>query len=206
MNSARFYDEHAQDFYNRTVDTDLIHLYEPFLALLPPGAHILDAGCGSGRDSLYFKQHGYRVTAMDASAELGKLASQLLGQPVLHLRFQDIAFVDAFDAIWACASLLHVPRGEIDDVFGRLTTALKLGGIFFVSFKYGDVEEVRDDRLFNHYDEQSSAALLARHPQLQLVRRWTSGDARPGREHELWLDLLLRRKGMGRGSDNAKRR
>lgn len=196
MDSVTFYDEHAQDFYNRTIDADLTHLYEPFLALIPAGAHVLDAGCGSGRDSLYFKQHGYRVTAMDASQELGNLASQLLDQPVLHHRFQDIAFVEEFDAIWACASLLHVSRAEIDDVFQRLTIALKPGGILFASFKYGDREELRDGRLFNHYDESSSVALIARHPELRLLKQWTSKDARPVRREEQWLDLLLRRTSL----------
>src|ERR687885_194185 len=141
MITIDFYNEHAQDFYHRTVNVDMRELYAPFLALLPAGAHILDAGCGSGRDSLYFKQHGYQVTALDASAELVKLSSQLLQQPVLHLTFQEVDFDERFDGIWACASLLHVPRIEIDDVLRRLTKALKPGAILFTSFKNGNTEQ-----------------------------------------------------------------
>jgi 2-polyprenyl-3-methyl-5-hydroxy-6-metoxy-1,4-benzoquinol methylase len=188
-----YYNEHAEQFCAQTLPLDLGALYAPFLALLPPGATILDAGCGSGRDSLFFQQQGYQVTAMDAAAKMVELAAQQLGQPVLHLSFQALEAQAAFDGIWACASLLHVPRVQMDDVMARLARALKGGGVLFASFKYGDAEQTRDGRYFNGYDEAAFATLIAAQPELELVRLWQTDDVRAGRGGERWLNVLLKR-------------
>ncbi len=193
MTTIDYYNEHAQEFYASTVGTDMRQFYAPFLALVPAGGHILDAGCGSGRDSRYFLDLGYQVTAFDAAGALVALSSRLLGQPVLHLRFQDLAFEGAFEGVWACASLLHVLRVEMDDVLARLTRALTPGGVLFASFKYGDGESERNGRFFNSYDEASFASLVASHPALEVIRAWKTGDVRSDRSAEYWFDVLLRK-------------
>ncbi len=194
MTTIDYYDEYAQEFYDSTVGADMRQFYAPFLALIPAGGHILDAGCGSGRDSRYFLERGYRVTAFDAAAGLVALSSRLLNQQVLHLTFHELAFDGAFDGVWACASLLHVPRAMMDDVLGRLTRALKLGGAMFASFKYGDWEGERNGRFFNSYDEASFDALVAQHPALEVVMVWKTEDVRGERTGEFWLDVLLRKR------------
>ena len=137
MSTIAFYDEHADEFYAGTVGADIGELYDAFLPLLPDGARILDAGCGSGRDSRAFLDRGYEVTAFDASAALVEKASALLGRPVRRLTFQEMDYTEAFEGVWACASLLHVPRAEFDAVLARLARALVPGGVAFLSFKYG---------------------------------------------------------------------
>ena len=97
-----------------------------FLKLLPKNGKILDAGCGSGRDSLFFKQQGYDVVSFDISKELVDLASRLIGQKVLHMSFGDLDFENEFHGIWASASLLHIPQEEMDDVLEKLSRALKV--------------------------------------------------------------------------------
>lgn len=191
--TTRFYEEHADEFYRQTVGVDMSSLYAPFLESLPPGAHILDAGCGSGRDTLYFLRHGYKVSAFDASPKLAEYASRLTERPVLTMRFEELEVRDAFDGIWACASLLHVPRTNIDSVFGKLCDALKLGGVMFVSFKLREGEWEHEGRLFNGYDMSSFTSLLERHPRLSATSIWVSDDVRPERRDEQWLNALLRR-------------
>lgn len=194
MATIAFYDEHADEFYASTVGADMGALYDAFLPLLPDGARILDAGCGSGRDSRAFLDRGYDVTAFDASAALVKRASALLGRPVRRLTFQEMDFSETFEGVWACASLLHVPRAEFDGVLARLARALVPGGVAFLSFKYGDGEEERNGRWFNSYDEVSFRAVLGGQSALEEMRLWRTTDVRAGREGELWLDVLVKKR------------
>ena len=190
--TIRYYDDNAEAYCQATVDLDLSPIYASFLELLPAGAHILDVGCGSGRDSLYFLNHGLKVTAIDASPVLTKLASNLIGQVVHNIPFSQIDFIDEFDAIWACASLLHVSRSDISSVLNILSRSLKTGGVFYMSFKYGQKEAIRNGRLFNDYDEPTFLSLLSHHTDLKLLKIWTTSDLRPTR-FDKWLNILLQK-------------
>lgn len=165
--------------------------YEKFIPLVKPTGHILDAGCGSGRDSKYFKNQGFTVTALDASEALVAIASQKIGQSVLHATFSDIDWGSEFDGIWCCASLLHVPKIELIPVFKKLATALKPGGYFYFSFKYGKEERQHNGRTFTDLNEAYLAELLTNIPNLKEQNVWVTGDQRVGREAELWLNAIL---------------
>lgn len=190
-----YYDQHAEPFFDETVRVDMSSLYCRFLPRLPEPAAILDAGCGSGRDAQAFSRLGHAVTAFDASPALVTLAERHFGKPVHCLRFHDITWQHAFDGIWACASLLHVPLAELTEVVQRLRNALKSDGILYASFKYGSGEREHQGRRFTDLDEPGLAALLAEVPGLAEVETWITGDLRPGREAERWLNTLLRRMG-----------
>lgn len=188
---ADYYNDNAAEYFESTVHVDMSALRARFLAHVPAQGHILDAGCGSGRDSFAFLHAGYRVTAFDASPELAALAREHIGQPVEVLRFQDITWLNAFDGIWACASLLHVPRPELPDTLQRLARALKSGGVLYVSFKYGDQDRDEAGRHFTDLDETSLALLLDQVPNVHCLEQWVTGDRRPERAHERWLNALL---------------
>jgi SAM-dependent methyltransferase len=189
-----YYEANAERFVQDTRDLDIESIYEPFLTLLPPGARILDAGCGSGRDSRAFLERGYEVTALDASEAMVELASRHIGRPVLHMSFDQVRFWERFDGVWASASLLHVPRHSIDKVLERLVIALKVGGVMFASFKYGEGETIRDGRPFNDYDERSLRDLLRSHPDLVPLEVWRTTGLRPDHNDVTWLNVLLRKR------------
>lgn len=132
---------------------------EAFLSRLTPGAHILDLGCGGGQDALMMMHAGYHVTAMDGSAALAAQAETRLGQPVRVQLFEDLDDRDAFDAVWANASLLHVPRPALPRVVANIHRALKTGGQFFASFKTGGGEG--RDALGRYYNNPSKDQLRA---------------------------------------------
>lgn len=186
-----YYNKNAEKFFNETVNVDMSKLYEPFLRLLPKGAKILDAGCGSGRDSLAFKNLGYEVTAFDASKELVKLASEYLGQSVGNLRFEDINYENEFDGIWACASLLHVPKDKIQVVLKKLTASLIDTGILYASFKYGNKSYSKQDRFFNCYTEKSIISVIGEIKILKVKKISVTDDMRKVRKGERWLNIYM---------------
>ncbi len=188
--SIDYYNQFADTFSDATLDVDMSSLYARFEPLLKPGAQILDAGCGSGRDTRYFLGQGFAVVAMDASEALCKLAAELTGLSVHTCRFDEFQYDEPFDGIWACASLLHVPSKDLPGVMVHLASQLISGGVFYCSFKYGVGEETRDGRTFTHLDESNLATLLQTLP-LQSVDVWQTSDLRPGREQGRWLNAIL---------------
>ena len=98
-----YYNKNAKKFISGTISVDFGIVQNRFLDKLHPGAEILDYGCGSGRDTKYFLEQGYKVTAIDGSQELCKLASEYTGIPVKHMLFQELNEKEAYDGIWACS-------------------------------------------------------------------------------------------------------
>lgn len=75
FNSGRVYwDKHYMDQESSTGVGDGMAAIERFLADVPPGARILDLGCGDGRWSRELARSGHRVTAVDYSHEALRLA------------------------------------------------------------------------------------------------------------------------------------
>ncbi|MGV2099569.1 class I SAM-dependent methyltransferase [Rhizobium sp. 21-4511-3d] len=137
--TSAFYDGNAETYASRERRLPTKRL-DAFLAALPAGAKILELGCGGGQDSAYMLGKGFDVTPTDGSAELARQAEKLIGRPVTVMRFQDLQAIGEFDGVWAEASLLHVPRGELFDVFSRIHGALKPGAPLHASFKAGEAE------------------------------------------------------------------
>ena len=184
-----YYNKNAKSFFDDTVNINLDDLYDIFLSYLDNNAHILDAGCGSGRDSKVFIEKGYRVTSFDSSKEIVKLASHYVGQQVKLMGFSQLDETDTYDGIWCCASLLHVPKNKLFDSMLLLSKALKKKGIMYVSFKYGE-EERSDGRHFTDMDEHGINKLVSKIPNLSIIKTWVTPDKRPDRE-ERWFNILL---------------
>ena len=195
METVAYYDAHATVFCKSTASVDVSELYAPFLQEIAAGGRILDAGCGSGRDSLAFLKMGYQVVSVDASVEMVNAATKLTGQEAKLLTFDSLEFEGEFDGIWACASLLHIARQDLNDVLNRLTRALKPNGVLYLSFKHGDAERVEGGRFFNDLNESLLRTFLTIHPQLDLVRLWITEDVRNDRRgRQPWLNAIVRRE------------
>ena len=190
--TLNYYNQNAQSFSDSTLNVDMSALYAEFLPLIPKHGHILDAGCGSARDAMYFKQQGFTVSAFDASPELAKLASNYLQQAVEVKSFQQLNCTNKYNGIWCCASLLHVPKVELPQVFLKLQNALKPNGVLYVSFKYGTQERVHNGREFTDLNESALTALINSHTKLKILKQWQTVDQRPERESEVWLNALIK--------------
>ena len=191
--TLQYYENNAESFISGTVNADMREARQRFLQLLPENALILDFGCGSGRDTKAFLEHGYRVDAVDGSAELCRQASDYTGICVRQMLFQELDISNYYDGVWACASILHLSKIEISDVLKRISNALKPGGILYTSFKYGTFEGMRNNRYFTDFTETTLSKLWIGIDSLQIIDIWTTQDVRPGREEERWINLLARR-------------
>jgi SAM-dependent methyltransferase len=135
---------------------------------------------------------GYQVDAFDASSAMVELARQHTGLPVQLMSFSEIDGKAQYDGIWCCASLLHVPSSELPAVMQKLADALKPGGVWYVSFKYGSGERVQGERRFTDMDEEGLRGLLSAAPGVEIGSLWVTEDNRPGRD-EVWLNGVLRK-------------
>jgi SAM-dependent methyltransferase len=187
-----FYNRNAATYFRDTVGANVASLHVRFLQHLVSGACILDAGCGSGRDVRAFHEAGYDVVAFDGSAEMAKLASAYTGLEVQQLTFEDMEWEDAFDGIWASASLLHVPRGNLIHVFKRFARALKKGGVWYLSMKHGHRDRVIDGRHFTDIAEPELRQRINT-TGLKVKEVWLSDDVRPGRS-DRWINAIVIRR------------
>jgi len=183
-----YYNENAEAFVNSTLDVSMDEIYRTFIPHVVEGGHILDAGCGSGRDTLHFHRLGFRVSAFDASQEIAVLARQKTGLSVACRTFHDVDERHVYDGIWACASLLHLPENKIPEVLNRLWLALKPGGVMYASFKVGDGERESSGRHFTDANEERAARWFESIDSDLELAFWRTEDQRPGRD-EQWLNI-----------------
>lgn len=191
--TTQYYKDNSKEFFDSTVAADVTPLYDRFLKYVPKSGNILDLGCGSGRDTKAFLELGYQVEAIDGSEELCLLASKYTGIEVRCMDFAQIDFRGRYDAIWACASLLHISSEKLPNVLARLREALRDDGIIYMSFKYGDFAGERDGRFFLDMTEERFHEILGETNGLKLIEEWHSEDVRREKKVE-WYNSICRKQ------------
>ncbi|WP_227429286.1 class I SAM-dependent DNA methyltransferase [Psychrobacter sp. I-STPA6b] len=203
--TLQYYDDHANDFVSETINADMQSLYARFIQNLAnkDSLHILDLGCGSGRDVYYFANMGYQVIAIDGSQALINLAkysyhiklSKNTNISWQCLKFTDVAKLNwghRFDGIWACASLLHVPYKELPKLIEDLLETLEADGVLYVSFKYGDAERVDNGRFFCDMNETRWQDIVLQLKTKVDYETWLSADVRPSSEIQ-WFNVMIKK-------------
>ncbi|MDD2678614.1 MAG: class I SAM-dependent methyltransferase [Candidatus Nanoarchaeia archaeon] len=189
--TKEYYLKNSESFIDSTFGADMSKHYSVFLRHVKPKGKILDAGCGSGRDSIYFKSKGFEVIAIDYCNPFVKNALSL-GVNAKVMSFNEIKWKNHFDGIWACASLLHLKCKELRIAFDKMIDSLKVGGIFYASFKHGDFFGIRDGRYFVDLNEKSFGELLKNHECLEVLEIIISPDVRNEKKAE-WFSVFFKK-------------
>lgn len=194
VQTINFYDNNAQEFFKTTINVEFEQQRNMLTQYLNKGDYILDFGCGSGRDTKAFLEDGFSVDATDGSAELVKIATKYTGIKVKQLLFSELSSQNIYNAIWACASILHLSKHDLLDIFYKLNIALKPNGYLYTSFKYGEFEGIRNGRFFSDFTESSFRTFISHQNFFNIIQTEITNDVRVGRETEKWLNVILQKK------------
>jgi SAM-dependent methyltransferase len=160
------YDPQTLDFYAAQADTYVGHRADKIdaavaglLARLAPGARILELGCGGGIDAAHMIALGFDVDPTDGVAEMAAQAKVRLGQAVRVMRFDELDAVEAYEAVIANASLLHVPVAGLTPILARIWRALKPGGWHLATYKTAGAQGRDEHGRYYNYLSRAEADL-----------------------------------------------
>ena len=188
------YNDHADAYWEGTKDHDVVENYKAFLAPFPPGkvCDILDLGCGPGRDLRYFLSLGHRPVGLDGSAVFCRMAREHTGCQILEQQFLHLTLPpQAYDGIFANASLFHVPSQELPRVLKKLHDALRPGGILFSSNPRGSDEGWSGQR-YGHYMQLDASKTYLEMAGFEVMHHYYRPAGRPLQEQP-WLAIVSRR-------------
>ena len=153
---------------------------------------ILDAGCGTGRDTVKFIKEGYQVIAFDASPAMvrkcnkeiddlkkssdTKIAEIANSSKCLEMTFDEVDFRNEFNGVWASASLLHIPRFRLENTINKLIKALKKDGAIYLSLKYGNGSIELGNRQFYYYKAYMIKKILRKIEGLKIIEIWLTNN------------------------------
>lgn len=190
--TIEYYNTHADEYCAETRDVNMSGLYAEFGKYLKPGCKILDLGCGSGRDSKYFYDKGYQVVAVDPSIEMCKKTRELVPIDVLEMRAEDLKFENEFDAVWACASLLHINRKYMPLTLDKILKSLKSKGVLYASWKTGNDELTQSYRMFTNYSKEEVIDLFEASMSSLIVELWITQDSI--KRNISWTNVIIKKQ------------
>lgn len=150
------YDQNAVAYDEGTQDHDVSQNIDALLRAIKtePPFHLLDFGCGPGRDLQTLTKLGHVAIGLEGSQQAAQIARMKSGCEVLVQDFFNLFLPDnTFDGIFANASLFHIPNKLLSKVLGNLWACLKPNGILFSSNPRGNNKESWNGDRFGSYHD-----------------------------------------------------
>ena len=193
--TAQSYNKFAKNYVESTFDTILQYQLTQFTSFLK-GKKVLDAGAGSGRDSLYLKEEGFTVSAIDLSPEIVKEAKKKTKVNVKEMDLRKLDFKDKnFDGIWCCASFIHLPKKDAEKTLTELNRVLKKQGVLYLGLREGTSEGLepsvtlsREEVLISYYTQNEIEELI-RNNGFKIITTYIEQD----NEGTSWINLFARK-------------
>ncbi len=195
MNTTlEYYDENAEKYVKESFALTARDNQDMFLSFVKRGGHILDFGCGSGRDTAFFLMKGFTVQPTDGCESICKLASEYLKMPVKVLEFNELDEEDEYDAVYASASIMHLEHDKLMELYPKIIRALKKDGILYASFEYGEEDGYVDMCYYTRMTEKKYTDFVEQFPQLKMVMQNTFHQKSGGTDL-VWYQSIVRKTG-----------
>lgn len=192
VETTAYYEAIAEEYVKQRLDPAVVlDLLERFVVLVG-GGRVLDAGCGPGRDAKFFSDRGFEVAGVDVSRRLLSIAQRVAPQAqFLKMDMRLLAFQpSSFDGIWACASLIHVPREEALATLCGFHQVLKHNGSLYISVKKGEGKasqgEADGHRCLVFYYQPDELCRLTEEAGFEIIRSSVA------LKHAIFIDLFAR--------------
>lgn len=193
------YNSTHKEFINRTRDfsglPELSDEINAFIKILP-GKNILDIGFGSGRDTIYFLKNDLSVISIDIVKEFIDNLSEKHKAKICYMDMRLLGFREAvFHGLWCCASLLHIPRPQIESTLRGFNKILSKNGILYLSVKEGQGEEWvnagkrKKDRYFVYFSREEIISLVISQG-FEIVNEYIKSSSVP---HMHWISIFARK-------------
>jgi SAM-dependent methyltransferase len=189
-----YYDKQGQGYIEETMRIDMSDEVRRFARHLKEGARVLDVGAGAGRDSKTLQGEGFTVVALEPCRTFAEHLRGIPGIEVQQIKAQEMEEVETFDAIWACASLVHFDEKQLPKVMKKLCRALRPNGYFYMCFKNGAGVRIpsRNGILF-HDMAPDRLNDLATESGLKVVEMWSNESRLRGRNDAHWNNVIARK-------------
>jgi SAM-dependent methyltransferase len=195
--TAAYYEGHADSYRERNADRSVIEdVVTAFFEALGgdgsdpafDGERVLDVGCGPGWETARFARAGLHPVGLDLTQAFVAETRERADSPVARGDARRLPFAEhSFSGVWACASLLHLPREDFPTALDEISRVLRPGGAFTLSMqlplsRWDEVPEretAEADRHFERYKPDTLRELLAdagfREIALSTGDRWVAG-------------------------------
>jgi len=199
LSTIDYYKKNAEDLARRYESAGVKELQTLLKSCFVPGAKLLEMGCGSGRDAAFMLANGFDITAVDGASEMVESAvryhPELAGRVhTIHLPKELSEGFGSFDGLFSIATLMHLTRQAIDEVFKKAGALLGKKGRFFFS-----VPSRRDDVNTGEFDEKGRRFTamsveewisVSQSAGFEVVKTSITRDGL-GREGIVWLNCLV---------------
>ena len=193
--TVQSYNKFAKNYVDSTFDTILQYQLTQFTSFLK-GKKVLDAGAGSGRDSLYLKEEGLTVSAIDISPEIVKEAKKKTKVNIKEMDIRKLDFKDkSFDGIWCCASFIHIPKKDTEKALNEINRVLKEKGVLYLGLREGTSEGLepsvnlsREEVLISYYTQNEIEELI-RNNNFEIITTYIEQD----NDGNSWINIFARK-------------
>ena len=191
------YNQIAKIYADYTFNRLFQYNLNEFNSIIPKDAKILDIGCGSGRDVQYFLDYNLNPIGIDISHEMiNEAKTRVPNGDFKKMDMRNLKFKEnTFDALWACASLLHISRKELPKVLQNLNKIIKPNGILFIALKEGEGSKIIREqkyndlpRLFVYYNKPEIEKLINENG-FSIIK----SEIEKGTEKTNWINILCKK-------------